>query len=263
VRTSLFFSIRREDQKVIQITSANPGDGKTTLAANLAISIADAGKKVLLLDADFRRPRQHALFGFPLDAVGLHSVLLGKAEIPDAVQKTAIANLWVMVAGGRPNNPADLLMSLRLKELLDSQRDQYDFVIIDTPPVLAVTDACVIAPRADAVLLVIRLGKDARPGAIHAVEMLTELGARILGVVVNGIGRGATYGMRYHQYYKYQYRGYRYPYGYGYGYGGRKGHRYGDVYYHDNATSSSDGKMSHSGSPPQPPNHADAIPPEV
>jgi capsular exopolysaccharide synthesis family protein len=263
VRTSLFFSIRREDQKVIQITSANPGDGKTTLAANLAISMADAGKKVLLVDADFRRPRQHTLFGLA-DTVGLRSVLMGEAEIPDAVQKTAVDNLWALTAGGTPNNPADLLTSMRFKELLDSQRDQYDFVIIDTPPVLAVTDACVIAPRADAVLLVIRLGKDARMGSIHAVETLTELGSQILGVVVNGTGMGAAYGTRHHQYYKYQYNGYHYHYGYG----DKKGNRNGDVYYHDDAASptngkASNGKASHSDSPPQSPNHADAIPPEV
>jgi capsular exopolysaccharide synthesis family protein len=218
---------------------------------------------VLLVDADFRRPRLESLFGLQ-GTVGLRSVLLGEAEIPDAVQQTSVQNLWVMTAGGTPSNPADLLTSLRFKEFLDSQRDQYDFVIIDTPPILAVTDACAVAPRADAVLLVIRLGKDAREGAMHAVETLGELGSQILGIVVNGIGNGAAYGAKY-GHYNYRYNHYRYHYGYI----GKKGHPNGDLYFAEAAVAgstngkASNGKASPSGGPPLQPNHADATPPEA
>lgn len=222
VRTSLYFSTHGEGHKVIQITSPNPGDGKTTLAANLAVSMADSGKRVLLLEADFRRPRVHKFFGLD-NTLGVSSIIAGEAEIPDVIQQTAVSNLWAMPCGPRPHNPSDLLTSPRFKELIDTLRDQHDFVIVDTPPILAVTDSSVVAPRVDAVLLVVRLTKHARDGAMRATEMLGALGARILGVVVNGIGKTSGYG----------YGRYRYGYG-GYGYryagGGRYGYRYSSGY---------------------------------
>ena len=101
VRTALYFSTQGQDHKVIQITSPNPGDGKTTMAANLAVSIADSGKRVLLLEADFRRPRVHGYFGLD-NSVGVSSVIAGEAELPDALQETAVKNLWAVPCGPRP-----------------------------------------------------------------------------------------------------------------------------------------------------------------
>jgi capsular exopolysaccharide synthesis family protein len=138
VRTALYFSTRGGRHKVIQVTSPNPGDGKTTLSANLAISIAQSGKTCILIDADFRRPRVHKLFGLDRE-VGLSALIEGTAEIPDAVRETGVENLTVMTCGQRPENPSELLTSLRFQELLDKLRDEYEFVIIDTPPILAVT----------------------------------------------------------------------------------------------------------------------------
>ena len=219
---------------MIQVTSPNPGDGKTTLAANLAVAMADSGKRVLLLEADFRRPRVHRYFALD-NTVGVTAIITGDAEIPDAIQPTAIRNLWAMPCGPRPNNPSDLLTSPRFKEMIDTLRDQHDFVIIDTPPILAVMDASVVAPRVDAVLMVVRLTKHARDGASRATEMLGALGARILGVVVNGVAKSAGYGYGSG---RYGYGGYRYG-GYRYGgnrYGGSSyGEGYGDSYYHDDS----------------------------
>lgn len=219
VRTSLYFNAHGEGHKVIQITSPNPGDGKTTLAANLAVSMADSGKRVLLLEADFRRPRVHKYFGLD-NSIGVSSVIAGEAELADVLQQTPVKNLWAMPCGPRPRNPSDLLTSPRFKELIDVLRDQHDFVIVDTPPILAVTDSSVVAPRVDAVLLVVRLTKHARDAALRSTEMLGSLGARILGVVVNGIGKSTSYGYGY---------GYRRYGGYRYGY---RSQRYGNYSYY-------------------------------
>jgi capsular exopolysaccharide synthesis family protein len=211
VRTSLYYSAEVAGQRVIQITSPGPGDGKTTLAANLAVAMAGSGKRVLLVDADFRRPRIDSYFGLT-GGVGLSSVVAGNAEFSDAIYKTAVENVWVVPCGKRPSNPADLLASRRFKEFIDYQRELYDFVILDTPPVLAVTDPGVVAPRVDAVLLVIRLSKDSRKTATQAAETLKGLGARIVGVVINGIGSGKLYGGKYKYWGSQYYGGYRYGY---------------------------------------------------
>ena len=206
VRTALYFSSRSGGQKVIQITSPEPGDGKTTLAANLAVSIADSGKTVLLIEADFRRPRLHQLFGLG-DSVGVSSVISGDTEITDGIHKTPVERLFVMPCGVRPDNPAELLTSPSFEHLIEITKTQYDFVIVDTPPILAVTDAAVVAPRVDATILVIRLGKRSREGALRAKDALQALNCNILGVVVNRYQQSAGYG----------YSAYQYGYGYGYG----------------------------------------------
>ena len=224
VRTSLYFGTQGETHKVIQITSPNPGDGKTTLAANLAVSIADSGKRVLLVDADFRRPKIHKYFGLD-NAAGVSSVVAGETEIVDAILPTTVENLSAMPCGPRPRNPADLLTSPRFKEMIDLVRDKYDFVIVDTPPLLAVTDPSVVAPRVDGVLMVLRLTKHARDAAMRANEVLNALGVHTLGVVVNGIGKGTGYGYGSYRYGGYRYDKYRKGYGYGYSYG--SGYGYG------------------------------------
>jgi len=245
VRTSLYYSPHGQGHKVIQVTSPNPGDGKTTLASNLAVSIANSGKSVLLVDADFRRPRIHRFFGLD-NEVGLNSLIAEKAEITEACQETGVANLWAMTCGAKTQNPADILTSPRLRQLFDVLKEKFDFVIVDSPPLLAVTDPSTIAARSDAVLLVIRLTKNARHGALRATEMLRSLGAEMLGIVVNGMGKRAGYGGYYrygtyryggyrygsYRYGGYRYGGYQYGYGYEYGYGSRNGNG-DDVYYSD------------------------------
>jgi capsular exopolysaccharide synthesis family protein len=209
IRTALYFSTQEEELKVIQVTSPAMGDGKSTLAANLAVSIAQSGKKVMLIDADFRRPRQHKLFGMS-PAVGLASVIGGDVELADAIHTSAVPGLAVLPCGPVPPNPAELLTLPRFEELLKYISAQYDYVLIDTPPLLAVTDPCVVAARVDGVLLTLRLGNEVRPQAERARDILGTLGARILGVVVNGVdmrkGKGYGYDNYNYGYGRYAYR---------------------------------------------------------
>jgi len=231
VRTALYFGTAQESHKVIQVTSPGPGDGKTTLAANLAVAIADSGKKVLLVDADFRRPRIGKLLGLDGTA-GLGSLFAGDVELSDLVQQTAVENLWAIPCGPRPHNPADLLTSSQFKDFIEVVREKYDFVIVDSPPVLAVTDPSAIAPRVDGVLFVLRLSKHAREAALRATETIATVGGRILGLVVNGVsdrqGYGyGKYGYRRYGYGRYGYKGYgKDGYGYGHGYGYSYGYHY-------------------------------------
>jgi capsular exopolysaccharide synthesis family protein len=214
MRTSLYFSTQGRGHQVIQMTSPTKGDGKSTLLANLAITIAQSGKRVILLDADFRRPTVHKLFHLPGDAnVGLASVLTGQAELPDALRPCeAVPGLSLLPCGPRPTNPAELLTSVRFQELLGVLRDRADFVLVDTPPLLAVSDPASVAPFVDGVLMTVRLSKSVRPQAERANDILASLGAHLLGVVVNGT---AGYGPKYNYAYSY---GYSYGYGYNYGY---------------------------------------------
>jgi capsular exopolysaccharide synthesis family protein len=206
VRTALYFSTQGESHKVIQVTSPDMGDGKSTLAANLAVSIAQSGKRVVLVDADCRRPRQHKVFAAPAP-VGLACVLSRAIDVQDALRPSGVDGLDLLPCGPVPTNPAELLTSPRFQELLEDLRGRYDFVLIDTPPLLAVTDPCMVAARVDGVLLTIRLSKKGRPSAERAKEVLVALGANIVGVVVNGVDQNSgpyyadaySYSQDYHQ----------------------------------------------------------------
>ena len=188
VRTALYFSTQGIGHSVIQITSPETGDGKSTLAANLALSIAQSGKRTLLIDADLRRPQVHKLFALRTGA-GLADVLGGQQIWRAAVQESPMPGLSLLPAGPLPPNPAELLTSPRFADLLEVLRGEYDFVLVDTPPLLAVTDPCVVAPRVDGVLLTIRLSRNCIPQAERARQILTTLGVNTVGVVVNGVSR--------------------------------------------------------------------------
>lgn len=193
LRTSLLVNAHARGQKVIQITSANSGDGKTTLAANLAISLAQSGKRVLLVDAEMRCPQLHEIF--EIDAsVGLSSLIVGAAEMPEVVQPTGIPNLWVVACGEQPANPAELLSMPQFDEFLNLARERYDFVLLDTAPLLAVSDPSIVAARADGVLLVVRVRHNGRPAAIQAREILASMQIEVLGIVVNSIDHDDPYG---------------------------------------------------------------------
>jgi len=188
VRTALFFSCRNGENKIVQVTSPTQGDGKSTLAANLAISVAQSQKRVLLIDADFRRPRLHRLFRISSE-VGLASVVSGAAELAGVIQSSTVPGLSLLPCGPIPSNPAELLTLPRFQEVLAELRNQYDFVIVDTPPLLAVTDPSIVLPYVDGVFLTIRLSKQARPSAERAKEILASQDANVFGVVVNGVER--------------------------------------------------------------------------
>jgi polysaccharide biosynthesis transport protein len=202
IRTQLLFSTSGREHQVLQITSPNPGDGKSTLAANLAISLAKSNKRVVLVDCDFRKPRVHRMFALHSPDLGLASVVADEADLGAVVQSCEIDNLSILPCGPRPANPAELLTAPKFQEVLDDLRANYDFVIVDTPPVLAVSDPAAVAPRVDGVILVFRMTKDARPAAERATSDLTAVGGTLLGVVVNAstereMGYGYGHGYRY------------------------------------------------------------------
>jgi polysaccharide biosynthesis transport protein len=215
VRTALYFSTKGKGHQVIQITSPNPGDGKSTLSANLAVAIAQSGKRVVLVDCDFRKPKVHKIFGVNPD-VGLASVIAGDADLAGAIQSCEVPGLSLLPCGPRPANPAELLTSQRFQELLDEIKPMFDFVLIDTPPLLAVSDPAVVAARVDGVLLTIRITRKTRPAAERARETLAAMGANIIGVVVNDLQTGNGSGLY----------GYSYGSGNGYGYGSRYAYNY-------------------------------------
>lgn len=222
VRTALFFNTQGKQHSVIQVTSPTPGDGKSTLAANLAVCIAQSGKRVLLVDGDMRRPRQHSTFGIK-SSEGFATVLSGQSFWRDVVYEVEeIEGLALMPCGAKPNNPSELSTSPQVKELIEQMREEYDFVIIDTPPILAVTDPSPIAARVDGVVLCLRIKKNVKVSAERSTDVLRNLGASIVGVVVNGVGQQTGYGSQYtYGAYRagYSYNGYGYGYGYGYGAG--------------------------------------------
>jgi capsular exopolysaccharide synthesis family protein len=209
VRTALYFSSHGKEYKLLQITSPVMGDGKTTTVANLGISIARSGKRTLLIDADFRRPRLHELFGIEAP-VGMATVLAGETPLEDAIQQCPVPGLSILPCGPIPPNPAELLTSPRFQEVLGLLCADFDLVMIDTPPLLAVSDPAVVAPRVDGVLIVLRYSKDGRPTAQRAKQILDTLGVNVLGVVVNAVDYHSAEG-------KYGYVRHRYSYGYGYG----------------------------------------------
>ncbi len=215
VRTSLMFGLKDKSHTVIQVTSPDPGDGKSTLSANLAAALASSGKTVLLIDVDLRKPRQHTIFNYKLADGGVTCVIKGDKTIDDVAHKTSVENLWVMTAGPRVDNPGELILNPRFVEMLDAAKAKYDFVVVDTPPVLPVTDAASIAPKVDGVVLVFRITKQSKPHAMQALHGLEMVGANMLGIVVNGVGGSSGYSYGNGEY------GYRFGggiYG-GYGYG--------------------------------------------
>ena len=218
VRTALYFNSRGSKHQVIQVTSPMPGDGKSTLAANLAVTIAQSGKSTLLLDADFRRPTQHKVFAINSLEVGLASVVAGDADPADAWREVPqVPNLRVMACGPRPDNPSELLSSEDFANVLETLREQFDFVIVDTPPVLAVSDPSAVAARVDGVIMTFRIHKRAKPLATRAREVLSQTGVEVIGVVVNGVEQDA--GGYYSGYSSNYGGGYRYAYNYRYGEG--------------------------------------------
>ncbi len=207
LRTSLVFSSPTEGTRVIALTSAQPLEGKTTTACNMAIALAYGGSRVLLIDADMRRPSVSRTLGIE-NNVGLSHLLTGQATARQAIRRTNVQNLWVMTAGLTPPNPSELLASDRMKTLISNvQTGPFDWVIIDTPPVLAVTDAVIIAPWVSGVVFVIGSEMTQRRLAERAVETLLTSRPHVLGAVLNRVDiiRNKYY---YSRYYGYKYKNY-------------------------------------------------------
>ena len=206
VRTNVLFSSADEGPKVIVVTSAGPGEGKTLVASNLAVAMAQAAQRVLLMDADMRRPRVHSLFGIAQEP-GLSNVLVGNAKPSDAVRITSVPGLWAMPAGMIPPNPAELLGSKRFKEFLGTLGQHFDCVIVDTPPVMAVTDSSIAAHVATGLIFVLGAEMTTRHTAQRAVEQLSHARPKFLGAILNRVDLQHQ-GYYYSQYYRREYAGY-------------------------------------------------------
>ena len=217
LRTNIQFIEAVEGRKSIIISSSVPSEGKSTTIANLAIAMADTGAKVLLIDCDFRKPKQHKYLGLE-GAVGLTNHLIGQAKLEDVIQPWGKGKLSVLPAGQVPPNPSELLGSEKMRKLILDAEKKYDLVLIDTAPLLPVTDAAILSKMTGGVVVVVSVGKTTRPQLQGALSHIETVGGKVLGFVMNKI---PTKGADAYGYYSY---GYKYGYKYGYQYGGTYGY---------------------------------------
>jgi polysaccharide biosynthesis transport protein len=201
LRTSLLLSNLGAPPKVIMVTSALPQEGKTTTSMNTAVVLAQKGVRVLLIDADLRRPSVHKNLGMG-PHTGLSNVLTGSTTLEEAIVRTSILpNLDVLAAGTPPPNPAELLASANMRDMLAQLRKQYDHIVIDTPPSLSVTDSVVLSPSADAVVLVIRSSQTTKTALRRSRDILAQVNAKVVGVLLNAVDLSSP---DYYYYYEYQ-----------------------------------------------------------
>ncbi|MFD2639160.1 CpsD/CapB family tyrosine-protein kinase [Piscibacillus salipiscarius] len=184
IRTNMEFANIDQDLKSVLLTSTGPSEGKSLTAANLAIVFAQQGKRVLLIDADLRKPTVHYTFRLN-NTFGLSNYLVGDYQLEKVVQQTNVESLDIMTCGPIPPNPSELLGSKAMKSLLKESNDVYDLVVFDTPPVLAVTDSQILANLVDGVLLVVRSKQTEKEAAKKAKDLLNKAEANILGAVLN------------------------------------------------------------------------------
>jgi capsular exopolysaccharide synthesis family protein len=198
LRTNLQFLSVDNPPRVILVTSSLPGEGKSTTAINIALALAEAEHEVVLVDGDMRRPSVAKYLGL-VGAVGFSSVLSNQVSVSEAIQKSRYPGLSVLTSGGTPPNPSELLGSLAAKNVLEDLRKQFDYVIVDSSPLLAVTDAAILAAGADGVLIMARAGQTKRDQLAHAIGALADVGATLLGAVLTMVPtRGAgSYSYKY------------------------------------------------------------------
>ena len=201
LRTSIQFLGLDKPLRLLQVTSAASAEGKTTTVTNLGVALASAGQRVMMCCCDLRRPRIHEFFGLS-NSVGFTSVLLGQAELSEATQKVpGTDNLYLLASGPPPPNPSELLSSPRTSEVLTALQAACDIVLLDCPPVLPVTDAGVLAGQVDATLVVVSAGATTRRDLGRAIELLQQIEAPVVGLVLNGVSDQGGYGYGYNRYY--------------------------------------------------------------
>lgn len=200
IRTAIYFGAPEGRAKRILVTSPAPGDGKTTSASNLAIAMAQAGQRVLLIDCDFRKPMQHRIFGVE-DGIGLTNVVAGQTPLGKAIKRTATKGLYLLPSGPVPQNPSEILNGHTFAQVLARLGEKFDHLVIDSPPIMPVTDARILGASCDVTILVLRAQKSTRRLSQHACESMLSVGSRILGVIVNDVPRRKDgYGYRYYSY---------------------------------------------------------------
>ena len=186
LRTSVLLSAAGQPPRSLLVSSAQPGEGKTTISANLAISLAQLGQRVLLIDCDLRRPSVHRAFQIQ-GGLGVVSYLAGQQDWRAAVEKTSLPGLDVLVSGPVPPNPAELLSSDRMQKLIQEALEDYKFVLVDSPPLLNVSDSRILATLVEGVVLVVKGGETPRELARRAHAYISDVGARVIGAVLNNI----------------------------------------------------------------------------
>lgn len=207
-RTNIMFSTAEEGCKRIGITSSYPGEGKTTTCVNLALSFAQTGRRVLIIDCDMRKPQMHNVFGFD-NLVGLSNILGGFAKVSETIHFLEEENLHIITSGQIPPNPAELIGSNRMKVLIEELSQSYDYIFIDTPPVNVVTDAVVLSPNTSGLVVVTKQGQSTHKDLEQALGKIEFGKVKVLGLILTGEKRkGSTYG-KYGKYGKYgNYQGY-------------------------------------------------------
>lgn len=184
LRAKIPFFSKDQDLKTVMVTSSQPGEGKTTTISNLAVTYAQEGKKVLLVDADMRKPSLHKMFSM-INHRGLSTLLSGHSNIQDSIAETDISNLYLLPSGPVPSNPSELIDSPGMRELLTQLKEDYDVILVDTPAMLSVSDSTIVSPLCDGVIIVAAAGKVQKHNLRKAKEQLDHVNARLLGIVLN------------------------------------------------------------------------------
>ncbi len=203
LRTNINFASADKPLQLIGVTSSGPGEGKSTVASNLAIAMAQSDHSVLLMDNDLRRSRLHKIFRVHKRPAGVTEILTGTSSIADCLQETAIENLTLLAAGAVPPNPSELLGSNKMQQLVQALKKQFDIIIADLPPVISVTDALVMSPLVDGFVFVISSGSTDKRAALSAKDLLLNAKANIIGAVLNRAEPQKSYGSYYSHYYYY------------------------------------------------------------
>ena len=207
IRTNIQFSMPKGQLRTMLITSSTPEEGKSTTTSNLAITMAESGNRVLLIDADLRKSVVHKMFQLP-NLKGLTNVLAEDLDYREILRSTKVKGLDILTGGPKPPNPSELLGSDKMRTFLESLKKDYDIIILDTPPVLPVTDAAILASLVDGVVLVSSYGQTTFEGLARAKVQLENVDAKILGVILNKVPTSKRSG---HYYYYYYYDGYSSP----------------------------------------------------
>jgi capsular exopolysaccharide synthesis family protein len=204
LRTNIQFADIDKPKRVLMVTSTMSKEGKSTTAVNLAITLTQTGSRVLLVDSDLRRPTLHNFFSMD-KTYGLTNVLIGSLSFDDVIKHTEVENLDVITSGDIPPNPAELVASESMRRFIETARAHYDYVLLDSPPVVAVTDAAVLATRVDGTVLVVGSGTVNKREVVRAVGLLKNVRSPVLGVVLNGLDIKKIYGSYYYYFHYYQY----------------------------------------------------------
>ncbi|MBN2417084.1 polysaccharide biosynthesis tyrosine autokinase [bacterium] len=204
LRTNILYSKADSRVQTVLVSSSGPGEGKSTSICNLAIAFAQMGTKTLIIDADLRRPVQHGIFEVERN-IGLTNVLVGNTSLEEAIKSTPVTNLDLITSGTLPPNPSELLASQAMDDFIKKVKKQYNMVLFDSPPIIAVTDACVMARKMDGVIVVIKSGETNADALSRAMVLLNNVNAGVLGITVNGVDVDRMYGSYYYYYHYYYY----------------------------------------------------------